>query len=79
MCEVCVTVLDVWKKAFWTTPLIGGLEKGGYCINCLIRLLWQSLQRMGGARKGLSAFGSTAQIPRGRVLTFVDGSVCSIV
>ena len=38
VCEVCVTVLDVRMKAFWTNPLIGGMEKGGYCINCLIRL-----------------------------------------
>ena len=51
------------------------MEKGGYCINCLIRLQWQSLQRMRGAREGLSAFGSTAQIPRGRVLSLVDGNV----
>ena len=75
MCEVCVTVLDVWRKAFWTNPLIGGLEIGGYCINCLIRLQRQSQQWMGGARKGLSAFGKYSTIPRGRVLTFVDGSV----
>ena len=67
------------ERAFWTNPLIGGLEKGGYCINCLIRLQWQNLQRMGGARKGLSAFGSTAQIPRGRVLRFGDRNLYSIV
>ena len=27
VCEVSVTVLDVWMKACWTNPLIGGMEK----------------------------------------------------
>ena len=34
-------------RPFGTIPEIGGMEKGGYCINCFIRLRKQSLQRIG--------------------------------
>ena len=55
-------VLRLWnarcvETAFWTNPLIGGLEKGGYCINCLIRLQWQSQQRMGKCPQRPMDFG----------------------
>ena len=55
MCEVCVTVLDVWKGLL-DKSLNWGIGKRRV-LHQLFNPSWQSLQRMGGARKGLNAFG----------------------
>ena len=82
VCEVSVTVHGVSNQVRSDKPQIGGRQKEG-CMDYFnpVELDRQSLNssRLGRrfARPSVTVSGNcTAQIPRGRVLEFIDGNVC---